>query len=83
MWGQNTETVTEMSTRNLPGGKGQPVRKVYLLTAGNQNLPGQINSSKTLGQQTTQEGSFQEVRRQKRHATNETDGISKKTAVQT
>jgi hypothetical protein len=28
----STQPVTEMSTRNLPGGKGQPARKAYNLT---------------------------------------------------
>jgi hypothetical protein len=28
-----TQTLTEMSTRNLPGGKGRPVRKADNLTA--------------------------------------------------
>jgi hypothetical protein len=29
----STHRLTEMSTRNLPGGKGQPVRKAENLTA--------------------------------------------------
>jgi hypothetical protein len=30
---ESTQPVTEMSTRNLPGGKGRPVRKADNLTA--------------------------------------------------
>jgi hypothetical protein len=30
---ESTQPLTEMSTRNLPGGKGQPVRKADNLTA--------------------------------------------------
>jgi hypothetical protein len=29
----STQTLTEMSTRNLPGGKGRPARKADNLTA--------------------------------------------------
>jgi hypothetical protein len=29
----STQSVTEMSTRNLPSGKGQPVRKADIFTA--------------------------------------------------
>jgi hypothetical protein len=29
----STQSLTEMSTRNLPGGKGQPARKADNLTA--------------------------------------------------
>jgi hypothetical protein len=29
----STQPVTEMSTRNLPGGKGQPARKAHNITA--------------------------------------------------
>jgi hypothetical protein len=29
----STQSLTEMSTRNLPGGKGRPVRKADNLTA--------------------------------------------------
>jgi predicted transcriptional regulator len=29
----STQPLAEMSTRNLPGGKGRPVRKAYKLTA--------------------------------------------------
>jgi hypothetical protein len=46
-------------------------------------LAGQTNPPKTTGQQTTQEDGFQEVRRRKRRATDETAWISKKAAVQT
>jgi hypothetical protein len=46
-------------------------------------LAGQTNLPETTGQQTTQEGSFQEVRRRKLHATDETVGILKEVAVQT
>jgi hypothetical protein len=28
----STQPITEMSTRNLPGGKGRPARKVNILT---------------------------------------------------
>jgi hypothetical protein len=30
---ESTQPLTEMSTRNLPGGKGRPVRKADYLTA--------------------------------------------------
>jgi hypothetical protein len=30
---ESTQLLTEMSTRNLPGGKGQPARKADTLTA--------------------------------------------------
>jgi hypothetical protein len=46
-------------------------------------LAGRTDLPKTTGQQTTQEDCFQEVRRPKRHATDETIGTSKKAAVQT
>jgi hypothetical protein len=29
----STQPLTEMSTRNLPGGKGRPARRAYYLTA--------------------------------------------------
>jgi hypothetical protein len=44
-------------------------------------LAGQTNLPKITGQQTTQEGSFQEARWRKWHATDEADGTSKKAAV--
>jgi hypothetical protein len=43
---------------------------------------GQTNLLKTPGQQTTQEGSFQEIRRRKGHAIDKTDETSNKAAVQ-
>jgi hypothetical protein len=43
----------------------------------------QTSSPKATEQQTTQEDGFQEVLRRKRHASNDTAGISKKAAVQT
>jgi hypothetical protein len=46
-------------------------------------LADQTNLPKATGQQTTQEGGFQEVRRRKRRVTDETTGTSKKVAVQT
>jgi hypothetical protein len=42
-----------------------------------------LKASNLAGQQTTQEGGFQEVRRWKRRATHETAGISKKSALKT
>jgi hypothetical protein len=47
--------------------------KAVLMTS---NLAGQTNLPKTTGQETTQEGSFQEVGRRKRRAINETAGTS-------
>jgi hypothetical protein len=43
----------------------------------------QTNPQNAKGQQTTQEDRFQEEQRQKRRATEETAGISRKMAVQT
>jgi hypothetical protein len=45
-------------------------------------LAHQINPPKATGQQKIQEDDFQEVRRRKRRAPDETDGTSKKAAVQ-
>jgi hypothetical protein len=46
-------------------------------------LADQTNIPKTTGQQTNKEDDFQEVRRRKTRATDETTGTSKKAAVQT
>jgi hypothetical protein len=46
-------------------------------------LADRTKSPKTTGQQTTQEHGFQEARRRKRRATDETAGTCKKKAVQT
>jgi hypothetical protein len=46
-------------------------------------LTDQTNIPKTTGQQTNKEDDFQEVRRWKRHATNETTRTSKKVTIQT
>jgi hypothetical protein len=46
-------------------------------------LGGQSNTPKATGQQTTQEDGFQEVRRRKRQANDETAGTSKKAAMPT
>jgi hypothetical protein len=45
-------------------------------------LADQTNSPKAIGQQTKQENGFQEVWRRKRRAPDETDGTSKRAAVQ-
>jgi hypothetical protein len=45
-------------------------------------LADQTNIPKTTGQQTNKKDDFQEVRRRKRRATNETTGTSKKATVQ-
>jgi hypothetical protein len=41
----STQLQTEMSTRNLPGGKGQPARKANILTA----ICGSLDITETYG----------------------------------